>query len=720
MKTVTLVLSKIVSGVKQPDTGRTVSVRNLAGTTIATATETPASSGQYEATFNETSTWGYFYVDGVQKPGYSNNSPFWLGLYHVVSGSAATFSAVTSATMTTTGITANTLSLNDGSNRYFGIYNSGDEYYRAYLGTEGSNQPALQLTDADTATILRADYEKFFIGGNGTDEPSPAYVLYANRESGRVGIAKDTTAINATLDVGGSALISGSLVVSQSIKVASLGIGKTPASGYELDILSADGNCDFVMRGLGDDDGIGTNGGTFAINKIDGATGQTQIAASGDISISPTNNLLIGKTSPSNAKLDVNGNAIVSGTFVVSGSGNSYFIGNGNVGIGTTAPVAKLQVVKGTTGITFTPNAREVAIFENDLSNGTAIDIVSPATGVSAIYFSGVTTNARGQISYDHVDDSFAIYSAPAGTIMKMLSNGNVGIGTTSPLAKLNVVGNIAVSGVISVGAAPASGYELTLKSMDGANCDFIMYGATAGSFAINQADNGSTLISASRTMYFTSGSGINPTGIFRSVAVGDSSGASIFEWHTSRPSSKDTYVRRGGIFGDNTFFGMFADSLPMYLRTTGANSMYLQTNGATRMTLDANGVGIGGGTSASYALYVTGAIGATGNVTGGLSDIRVKKNLVPIEDPLEKLRKLHGYTFEWAKDPFGDGRVGKKEVGFVAQEVEAVLPEAVGFNEAVGYKTIYLDKVTPLLLEALRKLDDEVRMLKDKLYGCS
>ena len=59
--------------------------------------------------------------------------------------------------------------------------------------------------------------------------------------------------------------------------------------------------------------------------------------------------------------------------------------------------------------------------------------------------------------------------------------------------------------------------------------------------------------------------------------------------------------------------------------------------------------VGIGG-TSTSYKLYVNGSIvAAGGDITAfATSDIRFKNNIVPIKNPLEKLKKINGYTFVW------------------------------------------------------------------------
>ena len=89
-------------------------------------------------------------------------------------------------------------------------------------------------------------------------------------------------------------------------------------------------------------------------------------------------------------------------------------------------------------------------------------------------------------------------------------------------------------------------------------------------------------------------------------------------------------------------------------------------------------------------------------------SDIRLKNNLKPIEDSVDKLSKLTGYTYDF-KDS------DKRRAGLVAQDVEKVLPEAVGENTE-GYKTIEYSSVTALLVNAVNALTKRVAELESKL----
>jgi len=105
----------------------------------------------------------------------------------------------------------------------------------------------------------------------------------------------------------------------------------------------------------------------------------------------------------------------------------------------------------------------------------------------------------------------------------------------------------------------------------------------------------------------------------------------------------------------------------------------------------------------ATGALTVTGAITATGEVTAYYSDINLKKDIVEITDPIAKVMSLRGVTFRPNDTALALGIVDKEEVGVIAQEVEAVLPQLVSASAFEGYKTVKYEKLTALLLEAIK-----------------
>ena len=127
----------------------------------------------------------------------------------------------------------------------------------------------------------------------------------------------------------------------------------------------------------------------------------------------------------------------------------------------------------------------------------------------------------------------------------------------------------------------------------------------------------------------------------------------------------------------------------------------------------------LGVGTAASGT---TGEIRATNNITAYYSDERLKDFMGTIPDALEKINKLNGYYFkenELAKSlGYSNERL---QIGVSAQEVEKILPEIV--TEAPidsKYKTVWYEKLVPLLIEAIKELTEKVRILEEKLLSCN
>jgi hypothetical protein len=88
------------------------------------------------------------------------------------------------------------------------------------------------------------------------------------------------------------------------------------------------------------------------------------------------------------------------------------------------------------------------------------------------------------------------------------------------------------------------------------------------------------------------------------------------------------------------------------------------------------------------------------------ISDARLKVNVAPITNALARLDKIQGVSFEWNDfyDSLGAPHK-RREVGLVAQEVEAVFPELVSDWGQEGYKGIDYNRFTAILIEAIKEL---------------
>ena len=137
---------------------------------------------------------------------------------------------------------------------------------------------------------------------------------------------------------------------------------------------------------------------------------------------------------------------------------------------------------------------------------------------------------------------------------------------------------------------------------------------------------------------------------------------------------------------------------------------------------------------SATLSMKIDGSNNLTvaGDVTAYSSDRRLKNNIKNIESGLQKVLSLNGVTFDWAQKALDLGFVPThryNDFGVIAQEVEAVLPQAVRKapfdDDGVGnsksgenYLTVQYEKIVPLLIEAIKEQQLQIEELKNKLDG--
>jgi len=132
-------------------------------------------------------------------------------------------------------------------------------------------------------------------------------------------------------------------------------------------------------------------------------------------------------------------------------------------------------------------------------------------------------------------------------------------------------------------------------------------------------------------------------------------------------------------------------------------------------------GVGIGT-TSPSEALEVSGNICASGTI-GVCSDARYKSRVVTLSGSLDQISRLRGVAFEWNVAEYPEHRFAKgRQIGFLAQEVNDVVPEIVSKGKD-GYYSVDYGRLAPVLVQAIQELqainaskDRELESLKSRL----
>jgi len=170
---------------------------------------------------------------------------------------------------------------------------------------------------------------------------------------------------------------------------------------------------------------------------------------------------------------------------------------------------------------------------------------------------------------------------------------------------------------------------------------------------------------------------------------------------------SSSTIIHSGSnVFGDeNTDTQQFTGSILISGSGAGNGSSIITTG-----SINISG-SLGVGTAASG---VVGAILATNDVVAfASSDERLKENIEVIGSAVEKVEAINGVSFDWI--PMEGVHVHSgHDVGVIAQDVEKVLPELVTTRDN-GYKAVKYDKLTAVLIQAVKELSDRVKTLENK-----
>jgi hypothetical protein len=282
---------------------------------------------------------------------------------------------------------------------------------------------------------------------------------------------------------------------------------------------------------------------------------------------------------------------------------------------------------------------------------------------------------------------------------LRITSAGNVGIGTTSP-GSYDPSGNNLV-----VYEAGNAGITIATGSTNFGSIFFARETGTAGAYRgyieYGQSSDymGFGTVSTERMRITSAGN----------VGIG-----------TTNPTYKlqvegNTFLHGDiafGLYGETTNFR--SAQVLNYLVIGGSENISFQTYDnawLTRVTITKGGNILMGTTSDNgERLYVSGSIRATGTITAN-SDITLKKNLAKIENALEKVEQINGYTYEFKSDD------SKRHAGVIAQEIEGVLPEIVNKGND-GLLGVEYGNISALLIEAIKEQQKKIQELEVKLIA--
>ncbi len=336
------------------------------------------------------------------------------------------------------------------------------------------------------------------------------------------------------------------------------------------------------------------------------------------------------------------------------------------------------------------------------LTTGNFSDIttVGTLTGASPLVFEGNTANS--------FETTIAVTDATADRTITLPDL----TGTVSLITATETLTNKTLTTPVIVEAT--SGSTITLNATtdivldaDGGDVFFKDDGTTFGSATNN---SGNLIVKSGTTTALTfSGANVAGAGTLSATTITASTGL-----ETKNGATGAGFVK----FFEDSDNGSNAVTL-LGPASTGDIDITLPTQAGTVVvsnTTDGNDVQLDSLGLNTAASGTAGELRATNDITAFYSsDVSLKENIVEIPSALDMVDKIRGVFFDW-KDDYIESKGGedgyfmrKRDVGLIAQEVEAVLPEIVGTRQD-GIKAIKYDRLTALLLQAIKELQAKIK----------
>ena len=419
------------------------------------------------------------------------------------------------------------------------------------------------------------------------------------------------------------------------------------------------------------------------------------------------------------------GNASTKG---ITWDGSTLSIG-GDVNIGASLASTVVSSITNINSTTSSLNSSVSSINSTTSSINSSISQINTATGsivpasqiLNHIGGSSITTITGAKVTTGQIKSGTHTGTADGSAFSTAgMSIDLDGGGISAKNFRITGAGAAFFSGSVTAGTGTIGGWVIGNTFLSSSNGK-IIFNSSTPEISYTGAPNANFKLSTGYINDIAS----NSETLKNTTYMGD--GGMIFLGERDGSDNLKNYMRfdnysgysRAIFYDDGTSAINYDDEIVWINKVTDSNSAALRVDGGgiviSSVSLGAN---------AGYVLQGGGDATFSGDVTANTSDGRLKTNIVNIDSPLEKISKINGVYFNWnelAKE-LTDKDTEKREVGFIAQEVQSVMPEIikpaafdVKLKSGENYLTIQYEKIVPLLVECIKELKKEIDELKNK-----
>ena len=411
-------------------------------------------------------------------------------------------------------------------------------------------------------------------------------------------------------------------------------------------------------------------------------------------------------TSPTDASVVFNGGVGVNGK--LNTKEDIIVSGDGKIGIGITNPQRSLHIQ----------------------STGDTLARIQSADGFAAFLELGDESDPDGgRIVYDR-DSNLEFYTESIGRL-RIDSDGNLGINTIAPNSSelntdarvltingpkrgvIELKGEIAEADTIgSIRFFSTDNLEAEIKSVADSSFNGDLRFSTNGSERLTIAPNGD--INIANNLSVTGDVSATGSLLATRLQTARTIGGVSFD------GSANIDLPGVNITGNQDTTGTATNASNVQVGTlgdaVGPHFIFMKTGSGAEFAQPKVDTGISYNSS-------TNTLSVAGDVIAFASDDRLKTDKLPIDNPLDKVMQIEGFTFNFNEIGSQIYDTSVRHVGVSAQQIQKVLPEAVVSapinvvnNGDSDYLTVKYEKLVPLLIEAIKELNEKVEKLEQKL----